>query len=289
MDTCTFDHKAVRLLTDHPDRFARQGAVVATWRTHAPRRLKRQARLRTALFREKVIRPLNQYIEQMFALFGNDLYPKRGKPPTQPSQTCAHHAHKSQTKTLRGSEIRGIRQAGPRLSAADVPPHLIPDFPFPLPAPLAELALPKAELSPPVDQNNPHCSQPKPEFSPSVDQNNPYQSPFKPNVGHVRNPAFTELRPHNAHKPRTMSPTTRVRFPKEITGSCHRRSRSPPPAPRQPASAHSPMERGPLVLRSQNRRNPMRHRTLATPWLMHLSIDVCTTNPTDPQPFHHRL
>ncbi|NLS93410.1 MAG: nucleoside hydrolase [Planctomycetaceae bacterium] len=27
--------------------------------------------------------------------------PKRGKPATQPSQTCAHHAHKSSTKTLR--------------------------------------------------------------------------------------------------------------------------------------------------------------------------------------------
>ncbi|NLS92267.1 MAG: hypothetical protein GXX96_08820 [Planctomycetaceae bacterium] len=118
MTTCTSDHTAVRLLTDHPDRFARQGAVVAAWRTsgerrlgpyyrlawrdggrqrsiylgrqgpvvrqvrillhqaHAARRLKRQARLRAARFRQEVIRPLNQYLQQMFALFGNGLYLK---------------------------------------------------------------------------------------------------------------------------------------------------------------------------------------------------------------------
>ena len=229
MNTCTSNHPSVRLLTGHPHRFARQGAVVAAWRTsrgrrlgpyyrlawrdggrqrsiylgrqgpvvrqvrillhqaHASRRLKRQARLRAARFRQEVIRPLNQYIQQMFALFGNGLY-------------------------LKGSEIRGIRQAGPRLSAAHVPAHLIPEFPFPLPAPLAALASPKPEFSRSVDQNNPHQSPPNSEFSPLVDQTDPHRSPpelefspfvdqdsphhppLQPKPRQVRNPTFTNMR-----------------------------------------------------------------------------------------------
>ncbi|GEM_PF-1279458 len=274
MNTCTSDHPAGRLLTDHPDRFARQGAVVAAWRTSRGRRLKRQARLRTARFRQEVIRPLNQYIQQMFALFGNGLY-------------------------LKGSEVRGIRLAGPRLTAADVPAHLIPEFPFPLPAPLAALASPELEFSPFVDQNDPHRSQPNSEFSPlvdqndphhsspelefsqSVDQNSPHHPPLEPKPRQVRNPAFTQTRPYDAYKPRTKPPTIHARFPKEIAGSCHRRSRSPPPAPKHPASARSPMERGLPVLHPENRRNHLQYKTLATVCPPHLSIDVDATDRTN--------
>ena len=220
MNTYTYDHPAVSLLTDHPDRFARQGAVVA-WRTSRGRRLGPQ-----------------------------------GRANPQP-KTCAHHAHDSSTKTparfhfrprpsrqnltqtqqllgsklLKGSEISGIGQAGPSLTAADVPPHLIPDFPFPVPGPLAALASQKPEFSPLVDQNNPHRSQPNSEFSPFVDQNDPHRpppelefSPFvdqnaphhppiEPKPPQVRNPA-SQKHPHDACKPGTKPPTTRARFPK---------------------------------------------------------------------------
>ncbi len=39
MNINTPRHKALILLADHPDRFARQGAVVASWRTYRGRRL----------------------------------------------------------------------------------------------------------------------------------------------------------------------------------------------------------------------------------------------------------
>ncbi|NLS92650.1 MAG: hypothetical protein GXX96_10880 [Planctomycetaceae bacterium] len=152
MNITTPRHNALNLLADHPERFADQGAVVATWRTyrgrrlgpyyrltwrenrrqhsvylgadgplvdevrrllhqtHTARRLKREHRRNRQLFRENVIRPLEQYVKEMFRLFGNGLY-------------------------LKGSEVRGSRTAGPRLTDADVPPHLIPEFPLPLPAP----------------------------------------------------------------------------------------------------------------------------------------------------------
>ncbi len=58
------------------------------------------------LTREDVIRPICQYVEQMFLLFGNGLY-------------------------VKGADISGIRTAGPRLTAADVPEHLISEFPLP--------------------------------------------------------------------------------------------------------------------------------------------------------------
>ena len=252
MNICTSDHTAVRLLTDYPHRFARQGAVVAAWRTYRECRLGPQGR---ASPQPKLHKHAHKPSTKTLARFHLRPRPSR--------QNLTQLQQKSGTKLLECSEIRGMRQTGPRLSAAHVPPHLIPEFPFPLPGPLAELAAPK------------------PEFSPSVDQNNPHQSPFKPNVGQLRNPAFTELRPHNAHKPRTKTPNPRARFPKEIAGSCHRRSRSPPPAPKQPASACSPMERGLPVLHPENRRNHLQYKTLATPWLMHLSIDVCTTERTN--------
>ncbi len=149
-------HKALALLRDDPTRFASQGTVVATWRTHRDRRLGpyyrltwrengrqrsvylgrqgplvdqvrsllheaqtarrmiREHRRRTALFRETVIRPIREYVEQVFLLFGNGLY-------------------------VKGSDIGGIKNAGPRLAAADVPEHLIPEFPLPLPSFLTEL------------------------------------------------------------------------------------------------------------------------------------------------------
>ena len=73
------------------------------------RRIRREHRRRAALFREQVSRPIRQYIKEVFRLFGNGLY-------------------------LKGWELRGIKTAGPRLTTADVPEHLIPKFPLPLPS-----------------------------------------------------------------------------------------------------------------------------------------------------------
>jgi hypothetical protein len=156
MTTLSDNHKALNLLREDPTRFANQGTVVATWRTYRGRRLGpycrltwrengrqrsiylgrqsplvdevrrllheaqtirrmiRQHRRNMALFRENVIRPLRQYLDEIFRLFGNGLY-------------------------IKGSDIGGIKTAGPRLTTADVPEHLIPEFPLPLPSFLTEM------------------------------------------------------------------------------------------------------------------------------------------------------
>ncbi len=196
MSIAAADHKALTLLSNHPDRFAAQGTVVETWRTcrgrrlgpyyrlawrenrrqrsvylgrqgalvkevrrllqeaQASRRIRREHRRRAALFREQVSRPIRQYIKEMFRLFGNGLY-------------------------IKGSEIRGIRTAGPRLTAADVPQHLIPEFPLPLPSFLAELhphtnPMRQRGQKPPSSNSPPHHH--TPEFPKSVDQNPSYLS-----------------------------------------------------------------------------------------------------------------
>ncbi len=157
------NHPALTLLREAPTRFANQGTVVETWRTYRGRRLGpyyrltwredgrqraiylgrqgplveevrrllheaqtirrmiREHRRRQAEFKEHVIRPLQQYVKEMFRLFGNGLY-------------------------VKGSDIGGIKTAGPRLTTADVPAHLIPEFPLPLPSFLAQLhTTPKRE------------------------------------------------------------------------------------------------------------------------------------------------
>ncbi len=201
MNMCTADHKAVRLLTEHPDRFARQDAVVPPWRTSRGRRLGPQGR---ASPQPNLHKHAHKSCTKTLTRFHLRPRPSR--------QNLTQVQEKSGSELLKGSEIRGIRQAGPRLTAADVPAHLIPEFPFPLPAPLAKLASPNSEFSPSVDQNNPHQSPPNSEFSPLVDQNNPHRPPpelgFSPLVDQnnphhppleskprqIRNPTFTNMR-----------------------------------------------------------------------------------------------
>jgi hypothetical protein len=163
MNTLQDTHPAVALLREDPTRFATQGTVVETWRTYRARRLGpyyrlawrenghqraiylgrqsplvdevrrllheaqtirrmiREHRRRQALFKQHVIRPLQRYVKEMFRLFGNGLY-------------------------VKGSNIGGIKTAGPRLTTADVPAHLIPEFPLPMPSFLAQLhTTPKRE------------------------------------------------------------------------------------------------------------------------------------------------
>ena len=50
--------------------------------------------------------PSNATLQEMFLLFGNGLY-------------------------LEGWHLRGVETAGPRLTTADVPQYLIPEFPIP--------------------------------------------------------------------------------------------------------------------------------------------------------------
>ncbi len=195
MSISTTDHRALTLLREEPTRFADQGTVVETWRTyrgrrlgpyyrlawrengrqrsiylgrqgpvvrqvrillhqaHTQRRIRRQARLRATQFRKDVSRPIRQYIKEIFRLFGNGLY-------------------------IKGSEIRGIRTAGPRLTIADVPKHLIPEFPFPLPSFLTDLHT--NTHTNPTRERGQETPSPKsawhygiPEFPESVDQNHP--------------------------------------------------------------------------------------------------------------------
>jgi hypothetical protein len=152
-------HPAVHLLQSEPQRFARQGAVVATWRTYRGRRLgpyyrlayregtrqrsiylgrqgplvdqvrnllgvlqakhrfRCQARRRRAEFRRKVLRPLKEYLEGAFLLYGNGLY-------------------------FKGWEVRGIRAYQTRASWARLPgmpqPPAWEPFTGPPPEPITE-------------------------------------------------------------------------------------------------------------------------------------------------------
>ena len=156
MFTDNSDHKVITLLRNHPERFACQGSVVATWRTYRGRslgpyyrltwrenrrqrslylgrggplvdqvrgllneaqeirRLKRDHRRNRELFQRTVIEPLENYVKQIFYLYSKGLY-------------------------LKGWEVRGFSSGGSFRTDDEVPAHLIPKFPLPLPETLAKI------------------------------------------------------------------------------------------------------------------------------------------------------
>jgi len=199
------DHPALTLLREDPLRFATQGTITTTWRTYRGRRLGPYFRLtwrengrqraiylgrqtplvdevrhllheaqtirrmlsehrrRQALFREHVIRPIQRYLQEVFLLFGNGLY-------------------------LDGWHLRGTETAALRLPAADIPEHLIPQFPVPPPEILAQFyGMPNAELggTPPggmADSAATHSPPPKTpsENRPCCDSNRRIPHPPQP-------------------------------------------------------------------------------------------------------------
>ncbi len=258
MSTYAGSHKATQLLQNHPDRFAGQGAVVATWRTyrgrrlgpyyrlawrengrqrsiylgrqgpiveevrlllhqaHTSRRIRREHRLRIARLQKELIRPIRQYIKEIFRLFGNGLY-------------------------IKGSEIRGIRTAGPRLTAADVPKHLIPEFPLPLPSFLTELH-PQPHTNPtrPRGPKTPSASPPRhrriSEFSTFVDQNSSHFSVINLSVA----PPSSPPRHHRISE-----------FPNSVDQNPSRTTRGPPIQPNSTAgNAQGSCHRGAQVAKS---------------------------------------
>ena len=149
-------HPAIQLIQSDPERFAAQGAVIAIWRTYRAllhetqeiRRLKREHRRNREHFRKTVIEPLENYVKEIFYLYSNGLY-------------------------LKGWEVRGFSWGGSFRTDAEVPAHLIPEFPLPLPETLAQIhnqAL--ANLASNQEHHSPApTSTPSPEFPQSVTQN----------------------------------------------------------------------------------------------------------------------
>ena len=149
-------HPAIQLIQSDPERFAAQGSIIATWRTYRGRRLgpyyrltwreghrqrslylgrdgplvdqvrellnetqeirrlKREHRRNREHFRRTVIEPLENYVKDIFYLYSNGLY-------------------------LKGWEVRGFSWGGSFRTDAEVPAHLIPEFPLPLPETLAQI------------------------------------------------------------------------------------------------------------------------------------------------------
>jgi hypothetical protein len=90
---------------------------------------------------------------------------------------------------VKGSDIGGIKTAGPRLTTADVPEHLIPKFPLPMPSFLTELhphTDPKRErgqqTSSPNTPPNPQSGQetPSPHTNPKRERGQRTSSPKEP-------------------------------------------------------------------------------------------------------------